>query len=140
MTIAANSELGKTLHYGHRRAFTIPFEEVLQKTKEALLKEGFGVLCEIDIRAKFQEKLGIDYHNYVILGVCNPLLAFETLQLEINIGLFLPCNVIVYEEQGHTSVAAVDAEKMLSVVGNPKLELTASVVNERLRRVIHSIQ
>ena len=139
MNLTSDSEVKKNIPYGHRRALTIPFEKALQNTKEALLKEGFGVLCEINIREKFQERLGIDFTNYVILGVCNPLLAFETLQQEINIGLFLPCNVIVYEEQGHTVVAAIDAEKMLALAGNPKLELTASVVNERLRRVLEAV-
>lgn len=139
MNLTTDSKVNKDIKYGHRRTLTVPFEKALQSTKEALLKEGFGVLCEINIREKFQEKLGVDFHNYVILGVCNPLLAFETLQLEIDIGLFLPCNVIVYEEQGHTVVAAIDAEKMLTLAGNPKLDLTASVVNERLRRVLDAV-
>lgn len=81
----------------------------------------------------------MDFRNYVILGACNPPLAYETLQEEINIGLLLPCNVIVYEEDGRTVVSAVDAAKMLSVVGNPKLESTASKVNEKLRNVIDSL-
>ena len=139
MNLATVSEVNKDIQYGHRRILTVSFEKALENTKEALLKEGFGVLSEINVREKFQEKLGVDFHNYVILGVCNPLLAFETLQLEINIGLFLPCNVIVYEEQGHTVVAAIDAEKMLTLAGNPKLDLTASVLNERLRRVLESV-
>ena len=139
MNLTTHSEVIKNIQYGHRRTLAVPFEKALQSTKEALLKEGFGILCEINLREKFQEKLGVDFHNYVILGVCNPLLAFETLQHEINIGLFLPCNVIVYEEQGNTAVAVIDAEKMLTLAGNPKLELTASVVNERLRRVLESV-
>ncbi len=139
MNLATVSEVKKSIQYGHRRTLTVSFEKALESTKEALLKEGFGVLSEINVREKFQEKLGVDFHNYVILGVCNPLLAFETLQLEIDIGLFLPCNVIVYEEQGHTVVAVMDAEKMLALAGNPKLDLTASVLNERLRRVLESV-
>lgn len=139
MNLATVSEVNKSIQYGHRRTLTVSFEKALQSTKEALLKEGFGVLSEINVREKFQEKLGVDFHNYVILGVCNPLLAFETLQLEIDIGLFLPCNVIVYEEQGHTVVAVMDAEKMFALAGNPKLELTASVLDERLRRVLESV-
>jgi len=139
MNLTSDSEVKKNIPYGHRRTLTIPFEKALENTKVALLKEGFGVLCEINIREKFQERLGIDFTNYVILGVCNPLVAFETLQHEINIGLFLPCNVILYEEQGHTVVAAIDAEKMLALAANPKLELTARVVNERLRRVLEAV-
>jgi uncharacterized protein (DUF302 family) len=139
MNLTSDSEVKKNIPYGHHRNLTVPFERALQLTKEALLKEGFGVLCEINLREKFQEKLGVDFHKYVILGVCNPLLAFETLQQEINIGLFLPCNVIVYEDQGHTVVAAIDAEKMLTLAGNSKLDLTASVINERLRRVLDAV-
>lgn len=94
------------------------------------------MLSEIDIKEKLKEKLGVDFRRYVILGACNPALAYETLQEEIDIGLLLPCNVIVYEQGGRTVVSVVDAAKMLSVVGNPKLESTAQKVNEKLRRVI----
>jgi uncharacterized protein (DUF302 family) len=83
-----------------------------------------------------KEKLGVDFRNYVILDACNPALAYQALQEEINIGLLLPCNVIVYEQDGLSVVSAVDAARMLSVVGNPTLESTASQVNEKLRRVI----
>ena len=139
MNLATASDVNKNIQYGHRRTLTVPFEKALENTKEALLKEGFGILSEINVREKFQEKLGVDFHNYVILGVCNPLLAFETLQQEIEVGLFLPCNVIVYEVQGHTVVATIDAEKMLALAGNTKLDLTASVLNERLRRVLEAV-
>jgi uncharacterized protein (DUF302 family) len=75
----------------------------------------------------------------VILGACNPPLAYETLQQELNIGLLLPCNVVVYEDAGRTVVAAIDAARMLSVVGNPKLTATAEVVNEKLRRAVENV-
>ena len=127
------------LKYGYGRLFDLPFRQVLDRTKEALVTEGFGVLFEIDLREKFREKLGTDFMEYVILGVCNPWLAYETLLQEIAVGLLLPCNVIVYEDHGRCAVAAIDAEKMLSVVENPKLETTAAVVNERLRRVVDAL-
>jgi len=130
----------KELKYGYGRLFGLPFRQVLDRTREALLTEGFGVLFEIDLREKFQEKLGTDFKEYVILGVCNPWLAYHTLQQEIGVGLLLPCNVIVYEEQGgHCAVAAIDAQKMLSVVENPKLETTAAVINERLHKVVDTL-
>jgi len=129
----------KELKYGYSRLFDVPFRQVLDRTREALLTEGFGVLFEIDLREKFREKLGTDFKEYVILGVCNPWLAYETLQQEIGVGLLLPCNVIVYEEQGRCAVAAIDAEKMLSVAENPKLETTAAVVNERLHKVVDAL-
>jgi uncharacterized protein (DUF302 family) len=137
---SADAALGrKVLNYGYGRLFDLPFRQVLDRTKEALLTEGFGVLFEIDLREKFREKLGTDFKEYVILGVCNPWLAYETLQQEIGVGLLLPCNVIVYEEQGQCAVVAIDAEKMLSVAENPKLETTAAVVNERLHRVVNAL-
>jgi uncharacterized protein (DUF302 family) len=125
--------------YGFSKTVNLPYAEAVEKVRDALKAEGFGVLCEIDIKEKLKEKLGVDFRNYVILGACNPPLAYETLQEEINIGLLLPCNVIVYEQDGGTVVSAVDAAKMLSVVGNPKLQSTASQVNEKLRRVIESL-
>ena len=125
--------------YGHSRTLDVPYSEAIGRAREALKAEGFGVLCEIDIKEKLKEKLGVDFRNYVILGACNPALAYQTLQEEINIGLLLPCNVIVYEQDGRSVVSAVDAARMLSVVGNPKLESTASQVNEKLRRVIDNL-
>ena len=101
--------------------------------------EGFGVLCEIDIKEKLKEKLGIDFRKYVILGGCNPPLAFEALQEEIDLGLLLPCNVVVYEQDSKAVVGAIDAAKMMSVVGNEKLNKTAQQVNEKLRRVISGL-
>ncbi len=133
---AQEPELSK---YGFSKTVDLPYAEAVEKTRAALQQEGFGVLCEIDIKEKLKEKLGVDFRNYVILCACNPPLAYETLQQEINIGLLLPCNVIVYEQDGRTVVSAVDAAKLLSIVANPKLESTASEANERLRRVVNSI-
>lgn len=139
MISADTTQKGNGLKYGYGRLFDLPFRQVLDRTKEALLTEGFGVLFEIDLREKFREKLGADFKEYVILGVCNPWLAYETLQQEIAVGLLLPCNVIVYEEQGRCAVVAIDAEKMLSVAENPKLETTAAVINERLHKVVDAL-
>jgi uncharacterized protein (DUF302 family) len=125
--------------YGFSKTVDLPYAEAVEKTRAALKEEGFGVLCEIDLKEKLKEKLGVDFRNYVILGACNPPLAYETLQQEINIGLLLPCNVIVYDDDGRTVVAAIDAARMLSVVHNPRLDSTASTVSDKLRRVIESI-
>lgn len=125
--------------YGYSRTLDLPYSQAVERAREALKAEGFGVLCEIDIKEKLKERLGVDFRNYVILGACNPALAYQTLQEELSIGLLLPCNVVVYEQDGRSVVAAIDAAKMLSVVGNPKLEATASQVNEKLRRVIDSL-
>ena len=125
--------------YGFSRTLDVSYEEAVKKTTAALKEEGFGVLCEIDIKEKLKEKLGVDFRRYIILGACNPPLAYKTLQEEINIGLLLPCNVVVYEadEVGKSVVAAIDAQAMLSVVGsNPILDSVATEVNEKLQRVV----
>ncbi len=131
------SEIG--IEYGYGRTLDSSFDAAVQRARESLKSEGFGVLCEIDIKEKLKEKLGVEFSNYRILGACNPPLAYNVLQQEMNIGLLLPCNVVVYEKGGKIVVAAVDANKMLSVVGNAALEGTAEQVNEKLRRVIDSL-
>ena len=126
--------------FGFSKTIGLPYEEAVEKVRGALKDEGFGVLCEIDLKDKLKEKLGVDFRKYVILGACNPPLAYQTLQEEINIGLLLPCNVIVYEndEAGKSVVAAIDARTMLSVVGtnNATLDQVATEVNEKLKRVV----
>ena len=125
--------------YGYSKTLDVPYEEAVEKTRAALKEEGFGVLCEIDLKEKLKEKLGVDFRRYVILGACNPSLAYKTLQEELNIGLLLPCNVIVYEadEAGKSVVAAIDARTMLSVVGdNATLDTIATEVTEKLKQVV----
>ena len=130
---------GIDVGYGYARVLDLPFEAAVQQARDSLKSEGFGVLCEIDIKEKLKEKLGVEFSKYLILGACNPPLAYNALQQEMNIGLLLPCNVVVYERDGKSCVAAVDAAKMLGVVGNPALEPTARQVNDKLRRVIDRI-
>jgi uncharacterized protein (DUF302 family) len=126
--------------YGYMRTVALPFADAVSRAEAALKAEGFGVLCQIDIQAKLKEKLGVDFPRYVILGACNPPLAHHALQEEIDLGLLLPCNVIVYEEGNRVRVGAVDAVKMLSVVGKPSMEPLAQQVNEKLRRAIDHIE
>ena len=125
--------------YGYLRTVPLSFDEAVQKAEESLKKEGFGVLCSIDIQGKLKEKLGVDFPRYVILGACNPPLAHHALSEEINLGLLLPCNVIVYEGDGRVNVGAVDAVKMLSVVGKEAMEPLATEVNAKLRRAVDNI-
>jgi uncharacterized protein (DUF302 family) len=130
-------------NYGFSKTVDLPYEEAVERARAALKEEGFGVLCEIDIKEKLKEKLGVDFRNYVILGACNPPLAYKTLQQEIGIGLLLPCNVIVYEadEARKSVVAAINAETMLSAVGdtNSALNSVATEVNEKLKRVVAAL-
>jgi uncharacterized protein (DUF302 family) len=125
--------------YGHKRAVSAPFDEIVTKIRKSLMDEGFGVLTEIDMKAKLKEKLDVEIDDYIILGACNPPLAHLALQEDIDIGLLLPCNVIVYRNGIDTYVAAIDASKMLSVADNPGLEETAKTVNEKLRRAIDNV-
>ena len=128
--------------YGVNRIVDKPFDEAVERITDVLKKEGFGVLSEIRIDEKLKEKLGVDFRRYVILGACNPPLAYKTLQEDINVGLLLPCNVVVYEadEKDRSVVAAIDAKAMLSVIGDsPVVSEVAAEVNDRLRRAIESI-
>jgi uncharacterized protein (DUF302 family) len=111
--------------------------EVVERVRAELAAEGFGVLCEIDVRATLRTKLGVDIEPYVILGACSPPLAHRALQAELELGALLPCNVVVYERGGVTHVAAIDPERMLSIVDNAELEPVASAVRRKLRDVVH---
>ncbi|SRR5579883_309350 len=129
----------ETVRYGYVRAVRLPFDEAVRKAEAALQAEGFGVLCQIDIQAELKEKLGVAFPKYVILGACNPPLAQRALEQEIHLGLLLPCNVIVYQRGNEVGVGAVDAEKMLSVVGNAEMAPLAREVNQKLRRAVDAI-
>ncbi|MBS1810637.1 MAG: DUF302 domain-containing protein [Acidobacteria bacterium] len=125
--------------YGIGKTVDLPYSDAIERTRQALQQQGFGVLFEIDMKAKLQEKLGVEIQNYVILGACNPPVAYQALQEETDIGLLLPCNVIVYEREGKSEVVAVDAAKMMTVVGNPRLEAKAQQINDMLHKVIESL-
>jgi uncharacterized protein (DUF302 family) len=106
-------------------------------TTAALKQEGFGVLTQIDVQATLQAKLGVAMQPYLILGACNPQLAYQALQVEPELGLLLPCNVIVYDNgDGTTTVSIVDPIQMLGVVENPALQPIAEEANRRLQRVV----
>lgn len=123
-------------HYQFSTRVQLPYAEAVERVTAELKKEGFGVLTEIDVKATFKKKLDIDYPPYIILGACNPPSAYKALGAEIEIGLLLPCNVIVYEDNGETVVSAIDPVAMLGVVHNPELDAIASDIQARLQRVI----
>ena len=128
--------------YGIKIAVALPWEAAITRTTEALEAEGFGVLTTIDVQATLRTKLGREFRKYVILGACNPLLADRALQAELEIGLLLPCNVIVYENgPTETVVAAMAPLAALDVMGeNPVLHAVAVEADERLRRALHSLE
>jgi uncharacterized protein (DUF302 family) len=117
-----------------------PFDEAISEVTEALKKEGFGVLTEIDVKATMRKKLNIDFRNYRILGACNPPFAHKALEAEDKIGTMLPCNVIVQEQRpGSVEIAAVDPVSSMQAVDNPNLSPVAEEIQGRLRRVIESV-
>jgi len=124
--------------YGIRTTLKSTFDETVPKVLDALKEEGFGVLTEIDVAKTLKAKLDVDMGRYTILGACNPKIAHASLQAERELGLLLPCNVIVYEDEetGDTVVSAVDPERMLSIVDNPELTANATVVKQMLRQAI----
>ncbi|MCC6223881.1 MAG: DUF302 domain-containing protein [Thermoleophilia bacterium] len=113
-----------------------PFADAVARVRSELGVEGFGVLCDIDVQATLKAKLGAEVEPYVILGACSPPLAHAALQAEPDLGVLLPCNVVVCERDGVTHVSAVDPERMLSIVGNPALDGVATEVRARLGRVV----
>jgi uncharacterized protein (DUF302 family) len=126
--------------YGFSKRVAMTFEEAGDRVREALQREGFGVLTEIDVKATLKKKLDIDFRRYVILGACNPPFAHKALTMELEIGLLMPCNVIIYEnDDGGTTVASMDASLMASATGNDRLSDVAAEVNEKLKRVMAAI-
>ena len=125
-----------TVTYGMGKVVPLAFDEAVERTRAALQQEGFGVLCDIDVAATLKAKLGIEHDDYVILGACNPPLAHKALEAEQELGLLLPCNVIVYATDDGTRVSAIDPDVMLGMTDNPALAEVAREVRARLERVI----
>lgn len=132
----------QTSRYGIGTNIHLPYAEAVARTREALAAEGFGVLCEIDIAATLRNKLDVTFPPYVILGACNPPLAHRALEAERDIGLLLPCNIIIYapDESGHCAVRAMDPVAALALTGNDEIRTVAEEVRARLRRVLESVE
>ncbi|MFC1906521.1 DUF302 domain-containing protein [Chloroflexota bacterium] len=125
--------------YGYKKKVMVSFDKAVAKTREELQKEGFGVLTEIDVKATLKKKLDVDFDNYIILGACNPPFAYQALQAEKDIGLLLPCNVIVYEQEGEVFVSAIVPTVAMSMVENEELRRIAVQVEPKLKQVIDNI-
>jgi len=122
---------------GIRASLNLPYDQAIQKTTDALKAEGFGVLTQIDVKATLKQKINVDFRRYVILGACNPALAHRALSANLNVGLLLPCNVIVYEEGDGSVVTAVDPVEMLGVLKKNSVEHEVAIeAKTRLQRVI----
>lgn len=126
--------------YAFGKTVDMPYAEAERRVREELAKEGFGVLTEIDVKKKFAEKLQKEFRDYIILGACNPHLAYEALGREINLGTLLPCNVVVYtRDDGKTAVMVMDPVATLSVIGNPEMVELAEKVAEKMERVLAAL-
>ncbi len=125
--------------YGNVVSVDLPFDIAVDRIKSLLADEGFGVLCDIDVAKTLREKTSTDFRPYRIIGACNPSLAAQGLSQESQLGLLLPCNIVVQRENGQTIVSAIDTRSLLSLVGNPELEPIAEDVNARLQRVLERI-
>ena len=128
------------MSYYFSTTLRIAFDDAIIKVKEALKKEGFGVLTEIDVKTTLKKKLDVDFNNYMILGACNPPFAYKALQAENKIGVMLPCNVIVQETgEGDVEVAAVDPLSSMQAIENEALGTIAHQVQSKLKKVIESL-
>ena len=130
----------KEIGYGFGRELEMSYEQALEKVPAALKEQGFGVLTEIDVKNIMKEKLGEDFRKYKILGACNPPFAHKALSAELEIGLLLPCNVIVYEnDEGKATVMAMDPEAALGIVDNPGVKEVAAKVKEKVKSALDSL-
>lgn len=127
------------ISYGFTKEVDAPFEQILERLPKLLEKEGFGAVSTIDIGQKMRDKLGIDFRKYVIVGACNPKNAYKAITAEENIGLMLPCNMIVYEKDGKTVVGSIRPSEMMKTIGNDALTAVAAEVEVSLKRVLDSI-
>ena len=126
--------------YAFTAVLNTSYEDAISKVTDALKEEGFGVLTEIDVKATLKKKLGVDFRKYVILGACNPPYAYRTLQTNLDVGLLLPCNVIVYESDDKKAyVSALNPVSALGVIKSKELRKIAEEVSEKLERVVNKV-
>ena len=127
------------INYGFTKELNIPYGKVVELVRQSLKKEGFGVLTEIDVQEKMKKKLGIDMSKYIILGACNPANAYKAILSEENIGLMLPCNVIVYEKGGKTVLSVIRPSVAMQMVDNAELQKVSEEVEKKLKKVFDSL-
>ena len=127
------------MNYGFSKTLDIPFEQAIEKVTAELKKEGFGVLTSIDVKETLKQKINVDFKKYTILGACNPPIAHKALQEEEELGLLLPCNVIVYEKDNKTNVSFFDPMVMTWVIDNDNMKPIAGEVKEKLQKVLEAL-
>jgi len=127
------------MNYGLSKTVNLTYEQTIEKATEELKKEGFGILTTIDVKETIKKKLDKDFDKYIILGACNPPIAYEALMAEEQIGLLLPCNVIVYERNGEVKISGFNAGLISIISENPKLHELSKIITEKLQKVINNI-
>lgn len=127
------------MQYGFSKTVDLPYERAIEKVTEELKKEGFGVLTSIDVKETLKQKIDVDFKKYTILGACNPPIAHKALQEEEELGLLLPCNVIVYEKDNKTCISIFDPMVMTWIMENDNMKPIATEVQEKLQRVLKAI-
>lgn len=126
----------KTVTEDLRVALNAPYERAVEQVTIALQEQGFGILTQIDVQATLKQKLDVDFRRYVILGACNPRLAHRALSATLDVGLLLPCNIVVYEDDGGSVVSIQNPITMMKVIDNPALQAIAQEARDRLARVV----
>jgi uncharacterized protein (DUF302 family) len=127
------------MSYGYKKRIELSYENTIIKVKEELSKEGFGILTQIDVKSTLKKKINVEFDNYIILGACNPPFAHKALLAERDIGLLLPCNVIIYEQDGNVYASAIVPSVAMGMVNNSQLQEIAKQVEEKLKKVIDII-
>ncbi|MFO7524951.1 MAG: DUF302 domain-containing protein [Ignavibacteriaceae bacterium] len=127
------------MQYGFSKTTDYSFNQAIEKVTDELKKEGFGILTTIDVKDTLKNKINVDFKNYTILGACNPPIAHKALQTEEELGLLLPCNVVVYEKDNKTVVSIFDPMMMTKVIDNDEMIPIATEVKERLQRVLEAV-
>ncbi len=128
------------MSYYYAKTLSVPFEDAVLHATEALNKEGFGIITQIDVKETLKKKIGADFRKYRILGACNPAAAYEALKIEDKVGTMLPCNVIVQElGNGKVEIAAIDPVASMQAIDNPALKRAAQTIQAKLRKVIESL-
>lgn len=128
------------MSYYFSKTINAGFEDAVARTREALKLEGFGIITEIDVQKTFKSKVGVDFRPYLILGACNPAMAYEALQVEDKVGTMLPCNVVVQESsEGSVEIAAIDPVASMQAIGNPDLTQKAAAIAGKLQSALERI-
>jgi len=128
------------INYGFTKEMDIPYGAVIEQVRDALKNEGFGILTEIDVKEKMKEKLGLDMNKYIILGACNPPKAYKAILTEENIGLMLPCNVIIYEKGSKTVLSVIRPTVAMQMIENSELQIVAEAVEAQLKKSFDAVK